>query len=137
MNKNKKFKHSMSNYFFLFFIILGLIYIFSDPSTTDQQTVEKDYSAFLTEVDQGNVISVILEENYIFYSVKDEGDEEIVFKTGRVADPNLVNRLYESNIKFKENIQEGTSPFISMLLMILPGIAILLVMYWLIFRRVQ
>ena len=54
-----------------------------------------DYSTFLSNVERGNVSKAEVQDDYIYYVVRKNG-EDVVCKTVRMDDPDLVSRLYEA-----------------------------------------
>ena len=54
-----------------------------------------DYSTFLSNVERGNVSKAEVQDDYIYYIVRKNG-EDVVCKTVRMDDPDLVSRLYEA-----------------------------------------
>ena len=61
-----------------------------------ERSVEKtDYSTFLSNVERGNVSKAEVQDDYIYYIVRKNG-EDVVCKTVRMDDPDLVSRLYEA-----------------------------------------
>ena len=54
-----------------------------------------DYSTFLSNVERGNVSKAEVQDDYIYYVVRKNG-EDVVCKTVRMDDPDLVSRLYDA-----------------------------------------
>lgn len=126
---------TITYYLFLILFILGVVYLFSNPTSTNDEIVDVEYSRFLEDIDKQVVQSVELETNYLYYSVKE--DENTLYKAGRVDDPQLVDRLYDSDIEFKETIPDTVSPIIrSLAIMIIP-LLLIVGIYWLFFKRVR
>ena len=67
-----------------------------------ERSVEKtDYSTFLSNVERGNVSKAEVQDDYIYYVVRKNG-EDVVCKTVRMDDPDLVSRLYEAGTSMEE-----------------------------------
>lgn len=131
---NKKFTNYLSYYVFIFLVLLGIHYVLVGDYAGDEQVLEVDYSTFLEEIESGKVESVEIESEFVFYHLK---DDEQLYKTGRANDPELVNRLFENDIKFKETVEGETSPFISMFLIWVLPLLIIIGIYYLFFKRAR
>jgi cell division protease FtsH len=92
-------------------IILCLNFIFL-PMIMEQRIQEVDYGTFMQMIDDGDIGEVSIEENQIVFT---DTEQEHVYKTGIVEDPNLVERLYESGAKFSSEIVKESSPWMSLL----------------------
>lgn len=114
-------------FYYVILAIVGVIllnaYIVSFLS--DQQVEEVDYGTFLNDVENEKVESVEIQDNEINYTIKNDEDG-VMYRTGKMEDPHLVERLYEKEIEFTSVIQEESSPFISFILAwILPFILLI------------
>lgn len=79
----------------------------------NSKIVEVDYGAFLTMVEAGDVTTVEIDDKQIaFLSKSNEGG---VYITGKMEDPNLVDRLREAEpeIKFSKVIPKENSTFLN------------------------
>jgi cell division protease FtsH len=83
------------------------------PYIVSRQIVEVDYGTFMTEIEEGTLDTVQLQDNRILFTTKDSA---IVYKTGLVDDPTLTQRLYDSGVTFSSEIVETASPFQTILL---------------------
>lgn len=125
--KVKKNSNKPYIYYFLFgLMIVLMLNTFLFPDLINQNVKEVDYGTFLEMVENGQVKSVEVREKQIGFSVSDENSEEVLYLTGRMDDPDLVNRLYKADVEFTQVIPKETSPIISFLLMwIIPLIIII------------
>ena len=92
------------------------------------QVENVDYGTFLTMVDDGDVEEVeIGNSKQITFTAK--GEEDKIYTTGQVSDPDLVNRLHEQDVKFSQIIPKENSPIIDFILYwILPTILMIAVL---------
>lgn len=86
------------------------------PALTRQQVTEVDYGTFLSQLEDGRVAEVDLENERINYIVKDAAGKEQHFQTGAWQDPGLVDRLHNKNVKFSRIVPHENSPIVNFLL---------------------
>ena len=67
---------------------------------------------FLQMVDDGKVAKVEITNNKIAVLAKDS-DNKVIYVTGRVEDPDLVNRLMKSKVEFSQVIPKENSPLVN------------------------
>lgn len=103
----------MIYYFSIILIILMMVNLFLMPSIQESRIVTANYSDFITETSDGKVEKVEEYDNYYLYQLK--GDSTI-YKTGKMNDPDLVQRLSDNDVSFTADIQEEQSPFVTFLL---------------------
>lgn len=138
--KNSGNNNKMSSWYYNAFIVLIVLMLLNSlvfPKMSDNKIVDTDYGTFIEKVSNGKVKQVKIDEGKIFYSALDENNEEKMFQTGAVDDPELVNRLLAANspnengkVQFIQTIPQQSSPIISFLLFwVLPG-----VLFFFIFR---
>lgn len=78
------------------------------PQFSKRSIKETNYSFFLNQVDEGNVTQVKIEDSEIRFEVENEDGNKQVYSTGRMYDPELVDRLHsDKNINFTENFEEN------------------------------
>ena len=97
-------------------IVLAVILLFNmviSPLLMSARVKEVDYGTFMKMTEDGNIGSVEISSSEIVFTDK---DEQNIYKTGTMNDPNLTERLYESGAKFTQDIEKGTSPLVSFLL---------------------
>ena len=110
------------------------------PKLVQQKIIDTDYGSFIQMVEEGKVKKVQIEENRVFFSAVTSGNEEQVYQTGCVNDPDLVNRLLNAgspnetgSIEFTKTIPRESSPLINFLLLwVLPG-----VIFYLLWRQMS
>ena len=97
--------------YFYYLIAMGIILIFNTfilPTLMKMQITQVDYGTFLKLVESGHVESVEIQDDLIAFTAVDETGREIVFVTGRMDDPDLVNRLYNADVQFTKVIPKLT-----------------------------
>lgn len=125
-------------------IVTAIVLLFNwlvFPSMVERQIISTDYGDFMEKVDAGEIKEVMIEEGKIYFSVEGKTDDKnIVYQTGEMNDPDLVNRLLNANspnengkIAFTRVIPKENSPLINFLLLwVLPG-----VIFYMIFRSLS
>lgn len=77
------------------------------PMIKESQIKETNYSFFLSQIDEGKVKKVEIENSTVKFEVKNENGTSQVYSTVRLDDPDLVSRLYKNkNIDFTGSIEE-------------------------------
>ena len=76
-------------------VVILLLNMFAIPAMQERSVEKTDYSTFLNNVERGNVSKAEVQDAYIYYVVRKNG-EDTVCKTVRMDDPDLVSRLYEA-----------------------------------------
>lgn len=115
---------------FYWLTVIGVVLLLNAlvfPLILNQQVTEVDYGTFLNYLESGAVKKVNIEENQIDFSLVDANGKETVYKTGRMDDPDLVNRLYDAKVEsYGEVIPQETSPLLNLILMwVIP-----LIIFW-------
>ncbi len=97
---------------YYYLIAILMIYLFNaviTPMYFSPKVQEISYGNFLQKVDEGQVSKVEITSNKIAVVAKDDADKTI-YVTGRVEDPDLVNRLVKSKVEFSQVIPKESSP---------------------------
>ena len=97
---------------------------------TKEQIIPTDYGAFIEKVDSGMVKEVVIKGNQIYFTTAGQGDKTVVYQTGEINDPRLVDRLLaaespnpDKRIAFNQEVPKENSPILNFLLLwILPGL---------------
>ncbi len=77
------------------------------PVLTKPKVEETNYSFFLDKLEDGEITLVQVKDNEIKFKVETETKKQ-VYVTGRMDDPNLVERLHkDKNVVFTENFEEN------------------------------
>lgn len=101
MNTNNR---SRFGRIYILLLILFLVFdLFVIPVLSGIKTKETSYSAFLNKVDDKQVENVQIENDVIYYTL--EGDDT-KYETGQMNDPQLVERLEQADVSFKQTIHK-------------------------------
>ena len=113
MQEVKKPKKPLIFYYTIAMVVLLLFNLLAMPYINARQVKEVDYGTFMTMAQEQNIGQVEVMDNQIVFTDK---AMENIYKTGRMDDPQLVERLYASGAVFASEIVEETSPLITILL---------------------
>ena len=114
MNEVKRPRKPLLFYYCLVLILLLLFNWFILPQAAQSQIKDTDYGTFMTMTEKGQVDSVEIQQHQILF--KEKGDDQTIYRTGIVDDPQLVSRLHENGVEFTSEIVQEASPFMTLLL---------------------
>ena len=120
MKEVKQPRKPLIYYYLIVIAVLSLVNTFITPMLFGQKVQETDYGSFLQMVDAGDVSEVEIDDSYIVF--KDQ--EDVIYKTGKMDDPQLTEKLYDSEVKFNRIITEPMSPILSFLISFIIPLAI-------------
>ena len=112
MKEVKPPKKPLMYYYSIALMVLLLFNFIAVPWMAERQVKEVDYGTFMTMTEKKNIKEVEIETNQIIFTDNDGN----YYKTGRMDDDGLVERLHASGAEFSQEIIEQTSPFLSFLL---------------------
>ena len=95
--------------------VILFLNIFAIPAMQERSVEKTDYSTFLNNVERGNVSKAEVQDDYIYYIVRKNG-EDVVCKTVRMDDPDLVSRLYEAGTSMEAVEPQKQSIFLSLVI---------------------
>lgn len=95
--------------------VILFLNIFAIPAMQERSVEKTDYSTFLSNVERGNVSKAEVQDDYIYYVVRKNG-EDVVCKTVRMDDPDLVSRLYETGTSMEAVEPQKQSIFLSLVI---------------------
>jgi cell division protease FtsH len=98
----------------LIVVLILNAYVF--PSVMKQEITQVDYGTFLTQIENGKVKTAEIQENQIAFTANNEAGKESIYVTGRVDDPELVNRLHTAQVNFSRVIPKENSPLTNFIL---------------------
>lgn len=104
LNSKKPEKRPLYVYYIIAVVIIVLLNVFALPALSERSVKETDYTTFLKAVDRGKVYEVTLNSDYIYYTMKVDGND-VYCKTVSVDDQDLVSHLYDAGVSI-----EGTAP---------------------------
>ena len=104
-------------YYGIAMVVIVLLNTFIMPLITQPKVTEVSYSDFLTKLSAGQVSEVYIDdaENKITFSDKTQ-PTPVLYVTGKVADPGLVERLNAANVRYTSPIIREASPITRFLL---------------------
>ena len=112
--KDRKPRRPLIFYYLIVLGVLLLLNFFVVPFMNQRSIQETTYDQFLDAVNAGEVDQVQLDSNVIYYTVEQNGREQIC-KTGRIYDMQEIERLY-GKVSFGQVIPTETSPIVSFLI---------------------
>ncbi|MBC5997889.1 ATP-dependent metallopeptidase FtsH/Yme1/Tma family protein [Romboutsia ilealis] len=115
MDDNKKPKKPLIYYYITTLLIVMLLNAFFFPSMRSLHTEEVDYGKFITMLDKKEVKDVEVQSNEIVFTSSNPKDSKI-YITGKMDDPDLVNRLEKAGVTFSKSIPKESSPIVNFLL---------------------
>ena len=104
LNSKKPEKRPLYVYYIIAVVIIILLNVFALPALSERSVKETDYTTFLKAVDRGNVYEATIDSDYIYYTMKVDGND-VYCKTVSVDDQDLVSHLYDAGVNI-----EGTAP---------------------------
>ena len=113
MKEVKTPKKPLIFYYGIVMLILMLFNFLAMPWLIQRQVKEVDYGTFMSMIEEKNIGEVEIQDNKIVFTDK---EESAIYKTGKMDDPTLTERLYDSGAAFTSEIVEQTSPLLSFLL---------------------
>ena len=114
MEEIKKPKKPLIFYYAIVLIVLLLINLLTVPWLAQRQVKEVDYGTFLQMAQDQDLglVEVQESENQIIFTDK---EENTIYKTGMMPDPDLTQRLADSGAKFSGEIIEQANPILTFL----------------------
>lgn len=113
LNEVKKPKKPLMFYYLLVLAVLIIFNSFVLPLISGSRVKEVDYGTFMQMTEEKNIGLVEIQDNKILFTDK---EEENVYETGLLDDPNRTDRLYAAGATFSGEIIEETSPILSFIL---------------------
>ena len=114
MKEVKTPKKPIISYYLIILAVMPLFNFLIMPSFASRQIKNADYGDFMKMTEEGKIDKVQVEDEQILFTLK---DSKTVYKTGRMDDPNLTERLYDAGItSFNKEIVEQMSPLLSLIL---------------------
>ena len=117
MNIDHKKPENRPLYIFILVAVAVILFLnlFAIPAMQERSVEKTDYSTFLSNVERGNVSKAEVQDDYIYYIVRKNG-EDTVCKTVRMDDPDLVSRLYEAGTSMEAVEPQKQSIFLSLVI---------------------
>lgn len=126
MKEVKSPKKPMIYYYMMAILILMLLNTLFFPNMLSPKVTEVEYSTFLSMLENKNIAQVEVKNNQIVFSDKQEKPK--YYKTGKLYDLKLVDRMQEAGANFGTEIVEEMSPILNFLLTwILPFVIMIII----------
>ena len=132
MNEVKPPKRSLIYYYLVVLVLILLFNALVMPLISQNQVEEVDYGTFMKMTEDGEIKEVEIQDSQIVFT--DQSDK--VYKTGRMDDPNLTERLYNSGAKFSSEIVKTMSPLLSLALGYVLPVAIFVILGQYMYKKV-
>ena len=113
MKEVKSPKKPLIYYYVIVLLVLAAFNFFVSPLLLSRQVTEVDYGTFMSMTEKKNIGRVEIEDSQIIFTDKNNDN---IYKTGVMDDPNLTERLYQSVATFSKDIEQTMSPIMSFLL---------------------
>ena len=113
MHEVKKPKRPLIFYYAIALVALLAFNAFIMPLLSEKQVEEVDYGTFMSMTDDKNIGKVQIEDGEIIFTDK---AGENYYKTAKLDDPELVDRLYSAGADFSGTIVQEVSPLLTILL---------------------
>ena len=118
MKEQKNNRKPFIYYYIIVLIVMVILNTLIVPylNKISSKVIEVDYGTFLSMVEAGDVTTVEVDEKQIAFLSKSQ--EDVVYITGKMDDPGLVDRLHDSDsgIKFSKVVPKENSTFLSAIL---------------------
>ena len=113
MKEVKSPKKPLIYYYVIVLLVLAAFNFFVSPLLLSRQVTEVDYGTFMSMTEDKDIGRVDVKSNQIIFTDKNNDN---IYKTGVMDDPNLTERLYQSGATFSKDIEQTMSPIMSFLL---------------------
>jgi len=113
MNEVKTPKKPLAFYYILVLAVVILLNTLIIPWISGQKILDVDYGTFMTMAESGRIGAVEVQDNQIIFT---DNTGRNYYRTGRMDDPGLVDRLHAAGIEFSQEIIEEASPILSFIL---------------------
>ncbi|MCD8366666.1 MAG: ATP-dependent zinc metalloprotease FtsH [Clostridiales bacterium] len=113
MKEVKSPRRPLIYYYGIVLLILLFFNLIVAPMLSSSQIVEVDYGTFMSMIENQEIGSVEITDTQIYFT---DTEETVVYTTGLMQDATLTERLYEAGATFTSEIEETTSPILTILL---------------------
>ena len=133
MKEVKPPKKSIFSYYCIALLIIILFNSFVYPRLVKTQIKSVDYGTFLDMLDEKNVKEVEIEDEQIVFT--DNADPTGYYTTGRMDDPELVDRLHDSGATFSAIATQKSSPLLNWIISVVIMVVLGQLFYSLLMKR--
>jgi cell division protease FtsH len=113
MKEVKNPRRPMIMYYLVILVVIILFNWLLMPSLQQSRVEKVNYNTFMKYTEQKKIATVQVRENDILFTLKngssDSSGKATVYKTGRMPDENLTERLYQSGAQFRSNLQQSST----------------------------
>ncbi len=102
-------------YYIIAMLALMLLNALVFPMFNSVQVTEVGYDTFLKMVGEKQIDEVSMDNTQIVFTTKGADGKPVYYKTGRFPDDTLVDKLYQSGVKFSTQIPTQASPLVDFL----------------------
>ena len=142
MNEVKPPRKPLSFYYFTVLVVMLLLNWFIFPLLMHPAVKETDYSRFVQMADEKRIANVEINDTEIVFSVRDKNEPQnehkyTYYKTGKMNDPGLVDRLQKSGARYGTVIVKQMSPLMQFLLYWILPIVVFIVLGQLLSKKLM
>lgn len=148
-NKNNQNKNNFPNKSAIIITLIAALFIwylmyFIQSQISGSTNVEKTYPEFLKMLENGEVETVVIDNDKIVFTPKAQDNQrynKVTYYTGRIDDDTLADKLYEANqkygLKYKSKINDNKSTIFETILSIVLPLLLIYGVMWLLFRTIS
>ena len=114
MKEVKSPRKPLIYYYVIIMLAIMLINAFVMPRLMQRQIIEVPYSEFLKKLESGQISEVSRDSYQIVFT--DRSQPPIIYKTGLMEDPGLVDKMQAAGVTFTSPIVEPASPLMSFIM---------------------
>lgn len=142
MNEVKPPRKPLSFYYFTVLVVMLLLNWFIFPLLMHPAVKETDYSRFVQMADEKRIANVEINDTEIVFSVRDKNEPQnehkyTYYKTGKMNDPGLVDRLQKSGARYGTVVVKQMSPLMQFLLYWILPIVVFIVLGQLLSKKLM
>ncbi len=138
---NQNRNHSSILIFLVVTLVTLVLMSFFNRMMNDSTSMEISYDQFLDLLEQNLVESVTLDSDKLTVVTKNQSlasqGIEMTYYTGRMADPDLVERLDKANVEFKQEIPDNTTSLILNVLLSFAPLILIWILMGVVLRRMS
>ena len=139
--RNQNRNHSSILIFLVVTLITLVLMSFFNRMMNDSTSMEITYDQFLDLLEQNLVESVTLDSDKLTVVTKKQDlasqGIEMTYYTGRMADPELVQRLDQANVEFKQEIPDNTTSLILNVVLSFAPLILIWILMGVVLRRMS
>ena len=140
-NPNQNRNHSTILIFMIVTLVTLVLMSIVNRAMNDSTSMEITYDQFLDLLDQNLIDSVTVDTDKLTIVTKKQGlasqGVEMTYYTGRIDDPNLVERLDSANVEFKEKIPDNTTSLILNVVLSFAPLILIWILMGVVLRRMS